>query len=78
MQNILVMDWVKIALFQEENNYEELLQFIDEVMVRVKDLKSEEVMFTARINYLEYTKGDTYYHLGDFEKAQKDIKQIKF
>ncbi|QHI38635.1 Aerobic respiration control sensor protein ArcB [Kordia antarctica] len=75
MEDVLVMDWVKIVLLQEENNYEELLLFLDEMMVRVKNIKSEKMMYTVRINYLEYTKGDAYYHLRDFEKAQNFLEK---
>lgn len=70
LENILILDWAKISFLQLEKRYEELLPFIDEMLVRVKKIKASEIMMQARINYLEYTKGDTYFNLGDYAKAE--------
>jgi len=74
-ETILVLDWAKISILQAEKKYEELLRHVNEMEVRVKKVKSKKIMYTARINYLEYTKGGVYYHLGDYEKAQKFLEK---
>ncbi|MBC8753609.1 response regulator [Kordia sp. YSTF-M3] len=75
LENVLIMDWAKITIFQSEKRYKELLTFTDEMFARVKKIKAEKIMYTARINYLEYTKGNTYYHLGNYEEAQKFLEK---
>jgi len=74
-ENILVMDWAKITLLQSEEKYKELLPFIEEMFALVEKIEAKENMYTARINYLEYTKGNAYYHLGDYEKAQEFLEE---
>lgn len=75
LENILVLDWAKITLLQSEKKYKELLLFIEEMFVRVQKIKAKENMRAARINYLEYTKGNAYYHIGEYEKAQKYLEK---
>jgi signal transduction histidine kinase/CheY-like chemotaxis protein/Tfp pilus assembly protein PilF len=75
LETILVLDWVKIIVLQSEKKYEEVLLLVDEMEVRVRKIKSKKVMYTARINYLEFTKGGAYYHLGDYEQAQKFLEK---
>ncbi|EDP95634.1 ATP-binding protein [Kordia algicida OT-1] len=74
LEDILVLDWAKISLLQKEERYKELLPFLDEMMLRVKKIKASEIMIQARINFLEYTKGDTYFNLGNYALAEKYLK----
>ena len=75
LETILVLDWAKITILQSEKKYDELLQHVNEMEARVQKIKTTKAMRIARINYLEYTKGSTYYHLGDYEKAQKFLEK---
>ncbi|MFK7746782.1 MAG: ATP-binding protein [Kordia sp.] len=75
VEDMLILDWGKIALLQAEKRYEGLLKFVKEVETRVKASTGKKIFFTARMNYLEFTKGDAYFYLDDFENAQKFLEK---
>ncbi|AXG70080.1 aerobic respiration control sensor protein ArcB [Kordia sp. SMS9] len=75
VEDMLVLDWGKIALLQAEKRYEDVLEFVKEVETRVKASTDSKLFFTARINYLEFVKGEAYYYLGDYENAQKFLEK---
>ncbi|WP_420572324.1 ATP-binding protein [Kordia sp.] len=73
--NFLVLDWAKVSLLEEEGKHEELLEFTDEMIARVKAMDLSKMMLTASINFLEFVKGTTYYNLGNYEMAQKFLEK---
>jgi len=75
VEDILLLDWAKIAVLQAEKRYGSVLKLVAEMEARVKASTDDKVFFTARMNYLEFTKGDAYYHLDDFDNAQKFLEK---
>ncbi|KAB8152737.1 response regulator [Kordia sp. TARA_039_SRF] len=78
VEDIMLLDWAKIALLQAEERYDDVLTFVEEVKKRVEASTDSELFYTARMNYLEFTQGDAYFHLDDYENAltflEKHIK----
>ncbi|WP_298519158.1 ATP-binding protein [uncultured Kordia sp.] len=75
VEDVLILDWGKIALLQAEKRYKSVLKLVSEVEERVKLSTDEKIFFVARMNYLEFTKGDAYYNLDDFENAQTFLEK---
>ncbi|MEM6721219.1 MAG: response regulator [Bacteroidota bacterium] len=76
VEDTMLFDWTKIALLEAQKKYTDILEFVPKVETRVKaSKKSNELFFTARMNYLEFTKGDAYFNLGDYEKAQEYLEK---
>ncbi|PTX63478.1 hypothetical protein C8N46_10178 [Kordia periserrulae] len=78
VEDIMLLDWAKIALLQAEKRYDDVLAFVENVKQRVKASTDSELFYTARMNYLEFTQGDAFFNLGDYENAQRYLeKHIK-
>lgn len=75
VEDILVLDWAKMTLLQAEKRYVGVLKFVKEVEQRVKASAKDKKFFTARMNYLEFTKGDAYYYLDDYENAEEFLEK---
>ncbi|MEM6687714.1 MAG: histidine kinase dimerization/phospho-acceptor domain-containing protein, partial [Bacteroidota bacterium] len=75
IEDVILLDWAKIALLQEEKKYDAVLIFVSEMEIRVKASQKNKLFQTARLNYLEFIKGDAYYHLGEYANAQKFLEK---
>lgn len=75
IENTLVIDWAKIDLLKAEERYEEVLTFIDTVETHVKASTDSKLFYTARMNYLEFCKGDAYFNVGDYANAQTYLEK---
>ncbi len=75
VEDKLLLDWPRIALLQAEKRYDDVLAFVEEVETRVKASKNNKVFFIASLNFLEFVKGEAYYHLGDYENAQQFLEK---
>ncbi|WP_298425315.1 ATP-binding protein [uncultured Kordia sp.] len=73
-ENELVLDWVQIDLYQLEGEYTKVVKHVDGMYERIK-IASNKAFYIARKNYLGFVLGDAYYHLKDYEKAEKYLEK---
>lgn len=74
IEDVLVLDWITIELYQLEDRYREIIQHATAMLERIKH-GSNKMYYTARKNYLGFILGDAYYHLEDYENAQKYLEK---
>ncbi|WP_430409740.1 ATP-binding response regulator [Kordia sp.] len=76
-ENVLVLDWIQIELYQIEGKYAEVVTHVSQMYERIEKA-SNKAFYIARKNYLGFLLGDAYYHLKNYEQAQKFLeKHIK-
>ncbi|WP_053002593.1 ATP-binding protein [Kordia jejudonensis] len=73
-ENILVLDWILIQLYQLNGEYRKVIAYVETMEERIK-IASNTAFYEARKNYLGFILGDTYYHLKEYDKAQKYLEK---
>lgn len=73
-ENILILDWTQIELYHLENKYDAIIKNVAGMEKRIKE-SPNKAFYTARKNYLGFVLGDTYYHLKEYDKAQKYLEK---
>lgn len=73
-ENILVLDWIQIELFQLENRHEAIIPHVANMQERIKKAANKN-FYIARKNHLGYLLGNAYYELKEYDKAEKYLKK---